>query len=342
MDFLYHVVLQNGTVITNLPDSLYAEMDNCTAKTKCEICSVRGVLKRHKKAPLNGGFAYLCSYDSELTNNNFKLCFEVFISLVSCLEDSLKRAVRPSIEEVRSIRHNVYGQLSHIQDDLKTLISFDDIPSKDWPEIVSNATNSIVTNAEASSKAILRTIKRTAISLAEFDAYDLISSSNPPSIYPHTIHKVVKLSIQPYIFDFWDHNVGVQIGECYEKVSIDYELVNLALGHFWNNAVKYVKPGTSITITFSPAASYDGINVTINMVSLFIRKDEKEAIFEKGVSGEEAKRTKLCGHGMGMFFIRECIHKCFGQFTITPGETKHIFKGKEYASNSFKFYFPMG
>lgn len=339
MEFLYHAVTHGDVLISNLPGDLFEEMNKSTAKTRYAFCPVRRIYKRHKKVQLDDGYVYFCSYDQELTNNQFSLCLEAFISMIDGVEDSIKRAARPSFDAVKSLRHNVYDQLSHIQDDLKTLISFEDIPSKDWPGIVDHAANSILSKAETTSRAILRTIQRTAIALAEFDAYELINSSNKPNIFPQKIHKVVKLTIQPYIYDLWDRGVKVQIGECYDKVNLDYDLTNLAFGHFWNNAVKYVKPGTEIAISFSPAASYKGINVTISMVSLFINKKEIDAIFEKGVSGAEANRTRLCGHGMGMYYIRECMKKCFGEFSVNPGENKHMSHGKEYASNSFKFFF---
>lgn len=337
MEFLYHVVMHGSVLISNLPTCLSGAMDKCPAKTTYELCPVKDSYKRHKKIQIEDGFVYFCSYETELTNNNFNLCFEVFISLVRSLEESIRLAAS---DMVKSLRHNVYDQLSHIQDDLKNLVSFDDIPAKEWDDIANYANSRVISDAEKTTETVLRSIQRTAIALAEFDAYELISSSNTPQRFPHTIHKVVKLSIQPYIFDLWKQNNKVAIGECYDKVITDYELTNLALGHFWNNTVKYVEPGKDISISFSPAASHRGINVTISMVSLFIKKDELDSIFEKGFSGAEAKRTRLNGHGMGMYYIRECMKKCNGEFTVDPGETKHMYKGKEYASNSFKFFFP--
>ncbi len=339
IDFYYHVELHGQPVLSNLPKGLFEELRTCPAETQCVICPVTGQLKRHKKLPIQDGFAYLSSYDISLTKKTFKLCFDVFLSLINGFSESVKCATQPYYENVRALRHNVYDQLSHIQDDFKSLISFDDISSKEWPDIVSSSTNRVLSNCENVSKSILRTIKRTSIALSEFDAYELLDSSRAVDLYPHLVHKVIKLSLQPYIYDLWSQNIKVSLGECYDKVDIDYELVNLALGHFWNNAVKYSRPNSEISISFSPSASIRGINVTIRMSSLVILPQEINAIFEKGVSGSEAKRVKLDGHGMGMYYIQECINRSKGRFGIDAGDTVQIYNGKSYASNTFRFSF---
>lgn len=337
--FLYHVIINGEVILTNLPKELFEEMSSCPAETQCIICPVMAQLKRHKKLPIKDGFAYLCSYDSRLTKNNFKLCFDVFLSLIDGFAKSVKSATQPSIDKVNALRHNVYDQLSHIQDDFKALLSFEDISYKDWPDIVSFSTNQIHAHSEEASKSILRTIKRVTIALSEFDAYELINTSRKVELYPHSVHKVIKLSLQPYIFDLWNHNVQVYLGECYDKVIIDYELINLALGHFWNNAVKYAKPSSVISISFSPSAVIKGINVTISMISLVIHPSETESIFKKGASGIEAKRVKIDGHGMGMYYIQECMKRSGGVFTIDAGESMHISNGRTFASNTFRFTF---
>ena len=337
IDFLYHAIIDGQLVLSNIPADLFEEMSNCPAETQCILCPVRGQIKRHKKLPIKDGFAYLCSYDNQLTKNSFKLCFDVFLSLIGGFNESVRRAIQPSYDRVNALRHNVYDQLSHIQDDFRSLLSFEDISSKDWPEIVSFSTNRILSNSEVASKTILRTLKRVAIALSEFDAYELINSSRDADLYPHLVHKVIKLSLQPYIFDLWNNNIHVNLSECYDKVLIDYELINLALGHFWNNAVKYAKPSSEINISFSPSASIKGINVTINMISLAILPAEKDSIFMKGVSGSEAKKARLDGHGMGMYYIQECVNKSGGLFSIDIGSSIHNSRGKSYASNTFRF-----
>lgn len=109
----------------------------------------------------------------------------------------------------------------------------------------------------------------------------------------------------------------MRIGECFDKVLIDYELINLALNHFWNNAVKYTSRDSEIVINFT--SQNHSINVTVSMYSLFISLSDQDSIFKKGASGEFARKAKLNGTGLGMYYIKECTERSNSSFIITPG-----------------------
>ena len=216
---------------------------------------------------------------------------------------------------------------------MKSNAALDCIPSKDWNDIVEYTRDKIFSNADKAAKAVLRSIKSTSIALSEFDAYEVIASSAKPRLATHSIHKVVKLSIQPYLIDFWDKRIKINFGECYDKVLIDYELINLAMGHFWNNATKYASPSSDILISFS--SNWRDIIVSITMRSLAIRPEEIDLILKMGESGYYAKKAGLDGSGLGMYYIQECITRSNCTFEITPGNNK-----ENYTTNTFRFSFP--
>lgn len=337
--FYYHIVKNNSVILSNLPDDLLPEVNDSLAEAKLIKCKVRGIEKRQKKLPVENGFVYLCTYDLSVTKNDFKKYFDILLLLIPAFENAVKCAASPSFDLVKKIRHNVYDQLSHILDDMKFISAIEDIPSKDWNDIRDYSRDKIFSNPEEAAAAVLRTIKRTAIALSEFDAYERLGSSAEPELKTHLIHKVVKLSLQPYLFDFWNKNVKINFGESYDKVLIDYELINLALGHFWNNATKYVSQGSEITISFSPYGK-DMITVTITMYSMAIKRDEIERIFKIGESGAYAKKAKLDGSGIGMYYIKECVNRSNCTFQVTPGDKLATVKGKSYALNTFRFLLP--
>ena len=272
IQFFYHIIKNGSVILSNLPKELLPEVDTCLAESKLLSCKVRGVLKRQKKLPIEDGFVYLCTYDTSVTKNDFKKYFDILLSLVPSFDEAVHRAANPSFDLVKKLRHNVYSQLSHILDDMKSISAIEDIPSKDWNDIVEYTRDKIFSNADKAAKAVLRSIKSTSIALSEFDAYEVIASSAKPRLATHSIHKVVKLSIQPYLIDFWDKRIKINFGECYDKVLIDYELINLAMGHFWNNATKYASPSSDILISFS--SNWRDIIVSITMRSLAIRPEE--------------------------------------------------------------------
>lgn len=337
--FYYHIVKNNSVILSNLPSDLLPEVNDSLAEAKLVKCKVWCVDKRQKKLPVEDGFVYLCTYDTTVTKNEFKKYFDILTLFVPAFENAVKCAASPSFEYVKKIRHNVYDQLSHILDDMKSISAIEDIQSKDWNDILDYSRDKIFSNPVEAASAVLRTIKRTAIALSEFDAYERLISSSEPDLMAHSIHKVVKLSLQPYLFDFWNNNVKITFGESYDKVLIDYELINLALGHFWNNATKYVSHGSEITISFSPSGK-DTITVTVTMYSMAIKRDEIERIFEIGESGSYAKKAKLDGSGIGMYYIRECVNRSNCTFQVTPGDKPTDFKGKTYALNTFRFLLP--
>lgn len=337
--FYYHIVKNNSVILSNLPNDLLPEVNDSLAEAKLVRCKVRCVEKRQKKLPVEDGFVYLCTYDTSVTKNEFKKYFDILTLFVPAFENAVKHAASPSFEYVKKIRHNVYGQLSHILDDMKSISAIEDIQSKDWNDILDYSRDKIFFNPVEAASAVLRTIKRTAIALSEFDAYERLISSSEPDLMAHSIHKVVKLSLQPYLFDFWNKKVKIAFGESYDKVLIDYELINLALGHFWNNATKYVSYGSEITISFSPSGK-DTITVTISMYSMAIKRDETERIFEIGESGAYAKKAKLDGSGIGMYYIRECVNRSNCSFQVTPGDKLTDVNGKTYALNTFRFLLP--
>ena len=337
-ELYYHIVKNDIVLLTNLPADLSGEVGLATAETKYVMCNVRRAMKRQKKYPIENGFFYLCSYDTSLTNKQFALCFDVFMSIIPSYESSIKSAAQPFYDIVKALRHNVYDQLSHIQDDMKSLIAFDDIPSKEWDDIVGYTSNILSSKSDIAGRNVLRTIQRSSTALSEFDAYDILNSTSQPSFRPHQIHKVFKLSLQPYLFDLWERKVKVRIGECFDKVLIDYELINLALNHFWNNAVKYTSPDSEIVINFTTQSH--STNITISMYSLYISTTDQDNIFKKGTSGEYARKAKLNGTGLGMYYIKECTERSNSTFTIAPGQNPKNINGRLYANNIFRFCLP--
>ena len=336
-DFIFDIIKNTDVILSNIPEELMSEVDECTAEAKLLTCKVKQIEKRQKKLPIDDGYVYLCTYDKSVTKNDFKKYFDILLSFVPAFDKAVENAANPSFDIVKKLRHNVYDQLSHILDDMKFVSGIEDITSRDWNDIVEYCQDKILSNAEKAAIAVLRTIKRTSIALSEFDAYEIISSSSEPRLYQHAIHKVTKLSLQPYLLDFWSNNIKITIRECYDKVLIDYELVNLALGHFWNNAVKYAMKDSEIVISFSPAGKQ--INATITMSSIAIKPEEIEEIFKIGTSGEYAKQAKLSGTGIGMYYIKNCLSKSNCSFIISPGKHIILKDDKRYAENTFKLSF---
>lgn len=332
--YLFHVVVNKEVIMSNLPDVLYQEIENCPTSIKIEICPARNIPKKHKKKVFENGFLYVCTYSKEITKRDFQQAFLLFESMLGSFIDFGKRIYG---NEVKVLRHNVYDQLTHILDEMKYSISMDDISVKEWPQIVNSAAKNVKEDSEIVAKAILKTIKCANIAISEFDALDIVNSEESPNIHLHSIHKVTKLSLQPFIYDFWDKRIKISLKDSFDNVLIDYDFVNLSLNHFWNNALKYSKPNETIVISYEREPLV--LKMSVEMTSLFISSDERKNIFEKGVSGIEAKRLNLEGSGLGMYYIKKFLNLSKCVFEIIAGDNYFVFNGIKYGCNKFIFKF---
>jgi signal transduction histidine kinase len=100
-------------------------------------------------------------------------------------------------------------------------------------------------------------------------------------------------------------------------VYLDYKMFNLAMHHFMNNAVKYAKPYSKISISFNFKDSI----LSIVMMSVKIDKDEIKEIFKLGVSGKNVGTR--AGDGVGMFMIDKALTLLGAKMNIHPDYMKH-------------------
>jgi two-component system sensor histidine kinase KdpD len=86
------------------------------------------------------------------------------------------------------------------------------------------------------------------------------------------------------------------------EVQADPALLRLTLNQLVENACKYSKPGSTVTIAIQREAGSVAVKVSNNGSS--IPSDEKNRIFERFYRGAEAKRS-TSGSGLGLFVARK-------------------------------------
>jgi two-component system sensor histidine kinase KdpD len=86
------------------------------------------------------------------------------------------------------------------------------------------------------------------------------------------------------------------------EVQADPALLRLALNQLVENACKYSRPGSTVTIAVQREAESVAVKVSNNGSS--IPSDEKSRIFERFYRGAEAKRS-TSGSGLGLFVARK-------------------------------------
>ena len=58
----FHFISQNNVILSNVPRTLYSEIDKCKAENMFCTCPILKKTKRHGKKNTDSGFVYLCIY----------------------------------------------------------------------------------------------------------------------------------------------------------------------------------------------------------------------------------------------------------------------------------------
>lgn len=337
-DCYFHIVTNGNIQISNLPQNMHAYADKCKSgysrinsyilhKDICQIKEINGY-----------DYIYICSYDNTITRKILQHYFDALKDLNLIYVNKLKDIENNANSDLRRLQHNVTDYNAAIRDDFSDLISPDEI-QQDWQNIVSNVELIVKNNSRKAALTLLKTYKNSTLIKSELTVYDLIKNPNPHlELYPHFIHKVVKLSFQPYFLEFLENDIHLFWSDCLEKVQIDYPSISVVLGHIWNNAIKYAKPSSSINIDFD--SSLNDVTVSIKMLSLAIEEREKNDLFKLGYSGYWAKQINKEGHGIGMYYIKMLVEMNHGRFSFHSNSPRQFVNSIPYTWNTFKLTLP--
>lgn len=108
----------------------------------------------------------------------------------------------------------------------------------------------------------------------------------------------------------------MRVGDCRDKVFIDYDTVAASLVHLLDNTTKYILPDSRLNIYFERMSN--SVRLVLDMVSLRIRTDEIDKIFDEGVSGEDPKKISRQGEGRGLYLVKRLLTLSDSVLTIEP------------------------
>lgn len=337
-DCYYHIEIEGRVMLSNMPKELVALAATAPIGREVTFCPVKKIKKRWEKVAVDGGTVYMCSYDSSMTRKIFEHYFDALLMLQSSFCVRLQEMVQGNTTSLRRLQHNVNTYNAKIQDDLEELIALEDVGEKDWKRIIDRVEKIVANNTKPVAVALLKIAKNAALVNAEMDVYDYLHNAKGMlEIHRHPIHKVVKLSLQPFFLDFLEKGVSIEFGTCKDCVMIDFASVSVILGHFWNNAVKYSVNNAQIGIEYS--CQKDIVTMKVTMASLLITDEDLENIFEEGYSGYWAKVQAREGRGIGMYYVKKLMDLNKGKFTIERGRNNFQVDGIPYSTNTFTFVF---
>ncbi len=103
-------------------------------------------------------------------------------------------------------------------------------------------------------------------------------------------------------------------------VSVDKDVLRIALNNLLSNAIKYSEPGGKVM--FSATETDDAIEIRVTDTGLGIAVEDQERIFEKFYRSDDEDVRNRGGHGLGLPLAKDIIELHQGQLSVesTPGE----------------------
>lgn len=336
--YYIHILIKNKVLFSTLPEELREEAEKSEYIYKNCICPIKHIMKRQNKEAVQDGYIYMCSYDTSMTSKIFSYYFDMLRTMHIAYQEKVKVIESELIKDVRRLQHNVNTYNATIQDEITNLVPLDEIHNN-WKNVVLFVEEIIRNKPRATAITLLKAMKFSTFITAEMTVHDYINTDTfILEIYPHSIHRIIKLSLQPYFLEFVENKIDIKINDCYENVLVDYSTISVVLGHLWNNAIKYIYPDSTIDISFQSSGKY--LFTKIKMFSLKIEEEEIEDIYKEGYSGKWAKMISKNGYGIGMFYIKHLIEMNDGHLNVQAGFTVTKINGIPYAYNEFCLCLP--
>lgn len=322
------IVINNRLLVSTVPSNSEINAKECAFGMNKVKNADGKIISWQYKIALEGGYLFLLSTDNNITTKIFQHYCNICDLLANNMQKLVCEQENMTKKELQRLQHNVNSYNATIKDQLTSLISLDEMQA-DFMKVVNFCADKVKTEPKQAAITILKSYKQSVLIDAEMMAYDYMSGDNSHiNADSHNIHKVIKLSLQPYYLDFLERGITIQLGNTLEKVIIDYPTISVVFGHLWNNAVKYAKRNSTIVINFNEIVANMPNHIRISLEMDSIKFDEVDLkddnVFKEGYSGVWAKKAQKAGHGIGMYFIKRLLELNHGIIEIIPGKEMYF------------------
>lgn len=106
----------------------------------------------------------------------------------------------------------------------------------------------------------------------------------------------------------------LQLPRRLSPVSLDKDLFRIALNNLLTNAIKYSRPGGTVTLAAEESDSQILVRVRDNGIG--VAADERERIFDKFYRSADPAANGRGGHGLGLFLCKEIIRLHHGTLAV--------------------------
>ena len=340
------IVDNNGVELlsTFRAECLHCFIEHCTNGYARVTCPIDGTQRRLGNSKGKNGECFLCDNSSKTTANfkhELQLNVDSIPRIVRLHNEVARQTAIMECQRVDEVLHNIKNlhaqsiqELSPFIPQIKKSINN---ALKDTKRLVGNSIDKV-------ALTMLRLAKINNGIKAELSIYEKVLRADgrqiPLTPKNHYLHNVVFLVSQPFFEGFHDKNVWFDMDVKYAgRTYLDFETIYCAIYHIVGNAVKYVKPDTTLEVTF--AEDNDFCSIKFDMESHYVFPQERNMIFENGYSGSMAKATHLAGRGIGMYRAKQLIEMNKGSIQFLCGDVTSSINGVEFANNQVVILLPI-
>lgn len=324
----------------NIASNLTNECNKCYSKTDYKgrviDCPLYETKRRNGKISNKNGTTFLCCGSTKTTKlfkDKLSALSYAYYDLnlpIEKIETNLKLKEQ---KRVNRLVHNLTSINAKNIQEIYDLVP-QEVLTSDFNTQIPKISEIVKNNPKETALMFLRLAKHNIHMKSEFSIYRKLDRANPTlEKRKHPIHKILMNVLHSFFIDFSDKEVYVNVGECRSSINCDYESLQVALYHLIENASKYVRPKSTVEITFNEVE--DKIFMHFKMSSLFIEETEYSKLFIEGFSGNEAKKTSKDGEGIGMWRIKQMLELNDFSIDVVPGKDIEKLNGFRFADNEF-------
>jgi len=342
---LFLTNVKGETVIDDFTDSY---CHNCILEcsgngVRSTICKLDGVKRNVLLYRDELGSLLVCD-DKEKTSKNFLSLIELLkhgrpslITKYTKLKDSILHIVNRDLE---TFKHNIVHINSDAINEFYAFITQDKL-FKNYRGLLEIIEDTIKNNPHDAVNLIARLAKYNFNLKTELSVISKLSNSDSkPNFTTGNPRDAVMSSVYMLYPMFKKRVVHINVGEFWDKFDIDYDALQVASFYIIENAVKYSEKDSSVNITFERMPH--SLNIVFTMHSFYIGEQEECLIFNEGFQGEQARKSKRGGKGIGMYRARNLAHFFEGDLIVEPGS--YPVEGNDgflYADNRFLITLPV-
>ena len=338
-----YLFMPNGqdATISNLDNPGIACAGTCSVVNELVNCQVTGKRRRRGVTDTPFGKLYLCTDEVLKSSRLFREKVRAFSEMAPFVGRAREEATHEVSNDVNRLIHNLITLNAQTIQAVYRVVPQDDFNQKDRESLIRAVAKKLSRSTDQTASLVISLLKNANLEKTEFAVYRKLVEKEPVNYRSYPIHKVLMLVLNTYWNALRKKELSVRVGECTERVRVDYDTIVASLVHLFDNTSKYALPKSRLDIVFEVTS--DSVSLVLDMVSLRIGPNEVQKIFDEGFSGDEPRKIDRQGEGRGLYLVERLLRLSDSALKIERdvSRDKRVTKvGVDFENNVFRLSMP--